>query len=270
VALVLLAADGPGAQWWTVGLALAGTLMVYAALRPLTPAALDVTPDGPGVPHRSIRTAGRLTAAVAVVHPLLFLAAALGGLDRVTGVPGAATAALWGALAAVAAVHAWRRMVPTTATPGRPRPALPSAHAAAAGLSAALAAVFLFSGHDVVRVTALAVVAGAAAQALRPLRHPLALLAPAVSAGAAAAWAWTLLEARPAYLYTPFVTPESIAAAVVVAAWVAVAVRVWQDGSGVFPLGERRVVVGVAITVAVGWGGRNSPTPSRPTWPPCC
>jgi hypothetical protein len=52
----------------------------------------------------------------------------------------------------------------------------------------------------------------------------------------------------------PFLTPESVAAAAVVAAWVALAVRVWRDGPGVFPTGERRVIVGVAIAVAVGWG----------------
>jgi hypothetical protein len=40
----------------------------------------------------------------------------------------------------------------------------------------------------------------------------------------------------------------------VVAAWVTLAVRVWRDGTGVFPPGERRVVVGIAVAVAVGWG----------------
>lgn len=252
VALLALAVDGAGTSLWILGLALAGTLMVYAALWPLTPGALALA--GPAVPRGAGRVVARLTAAaVAVVHPLVFLAAALAGLDRATGAPGAGTAALWGALATAAAVVTWRRAEVGGAA-GRPRPSLPSAHATAAGLSAALVPVFLFSIHEVVRVTTLAVVAGLAAQAMRPLRHPLALLAPAVTAGAAAAWAWTLLDGRTSYFYTPFVTNESVAAGATVAAWVAIAVRVWRDGAGVFPLGERRAVVGAAILVALGWG----------------
>lgn len=247
VALALLAVDGPGATGWTLALALAGTLMAHAALAPLTAPALTPRPPDP---RRSRR--GLTPVAAALALPLLGLTAALAGLDRVTGVAGALTAALWTAVGAAAAMRTWQQVPPAPAD--APRPPLPSAHAAAAGFAAALVPVFLFSGRDVLRVTALAAVVAIGALTLRPLRHPLALLAPALTAGAAAAWAWTLLDARPRYAYVPFVTSASLAAGAVVAAWAFLARRVWRDGAGVFPTGERRLLVALALVVAIGWG----------------
>jgi hypothetical protein len=247
VALLALAVEGAGAPGWTLGLALTGTLLIYAALD-----RLGVAERGREAPTRHV--VARLTvAAVAVVHPLTFLSAALAGLDRAPGRAGAGTAALWGMVAAAAAWLTWRALPPAPA-PTLPRPVIPSAHAATAGFALALVPLLLFSGHDVMRATVLAAHAGLAAQLLRPLRHALALLAPAVVAGGAAAWAWTLLTGRPAYAYTPFLTLESVAGGAAVAAWAAIAWRVWKDGVTVFPRGERRAVVTVAILVALGWG----------------
>jgi hypothetical protein len=114
--------------------------------------------------------------------------------------------------------------------------------------------VFLFSGHDVVRVALLAAHAASTIQLLRTLRHPLTVLAPALVAGVAAAWAGVLLGNRPAYAYTPFLTPESFVAGAAVAAWITIAIRVWRDGTTAFPRNERRLIVAAAAGVALLWG----------------
>lgn len=248
VALLTLAVNGSGGTWWVVALALATTLLVYATVGRFAP---TESTDGQ-------QTAGaRLTpATVSVIYPLLLLAAALAGLPQMLGTRGAITAASWGALAAVAA---WRTLGSApihgvVSVPAAPPPTLPSAHAAAAGLATALVPVLLLSTHDVARVTLLALHAGLTIQLLRHLRHPLTLLSPAVVGCVAAAWAWVLLDTRRAYAYMPFLTQESVGAGAVVFAWAVIAHRVWRDGSAVFPRGERRFVVGLAVAVALGWG----------------
>jgi hypothetical protein len=129
-----------------------------------------------------------------------------------------------------------------------------SAHLAGAGLASAAALVLLLPGRDVARVTLLAVHAGSAAQLFRWVRRPLVLLAPAAVACVAVAWGAVLLTARPAYAYSPFLTPESVAAGAVTAAWSAIAWRVWRDGADVFSRADRRLVVAAAGTIALLWG----------------
>jgi hypothetical protein len=63
-----------------------------------------------------------------------------------------------------------------------------------------------------------------------------------------------LLTDRPAYTYPPFLTPESLAAGATVAAWYAIARRVWGDGGEVLSRADRRIAVAAATTVALLWG----------------
>lgn len=245
-ALMAIGVNTAGGAPPLVVLALLATLAAYATLHQLR----SSTTTAPAPPSWYVAPFVRITpAALALAYPLLLLAAALLALPEIVGPLGAATAATWGVLAALAG---WRA---NAHAPTRDRStALVSAHAATAGLATALVPIFLFTGHDVVRVTLLAAHAAATVHLLRTLRHPLALLAPALVASVAAAWAWVLLGNRPAYAYTPFLTPGSFAAAAVVVAWSIIAIRVWRDGTAVLPRNERRLVVAAAAGVALLWG----------------
>ncbi len=253
-ALLTLAVSVARVDFRLTGLALIATLGVYASV-----ARLDH--DDTTRPVRRVWLAGALVRVTAVtaalVLPLVLLAAALIALAEVDGGPGAAVAGVW---ALVAGLAAWR-WVKRSAPEARPAGVaagggdrLASAHVAVAGLASALVPVLLLTGHDVVRVTLLAAHAAASVQLVRAVRRPLALLAPAVVGCAAAVWAGTLLAARPAYAYPPFLTPESIAAGAVAAAWSAIALRVWRDGERVFSRTDRRLVVAAATVVALLWG----------------
>jgi hypothetical protein len=70
----------------------------------------------------------------------------------------------------------------------------------------------------------------------------------------AAGWAGVLLVGRPDYHYTPFLTPESLAAGATVAAWYAMARRIWGDGSRIVPRADRRLAVAAATIAALLWG----------------
>lgn len=248
-ALMALGLNTAGGAPPLVALAFLATLAVYATLHQFRTFAVDES----AAYLWNVTSYVRVTpAAIALAYPLLLLVAALLALPEVVGPRGAATATTWGALAALVA---WRS-APSSAAPDPDdrRAALPSAHAAAASLATALVPVFLFTGHDVVRVALLAAHAAVTAQLLRTLRHPLTLLAPTLVASVAAAWACVLLGNRPAYVYTPFLTTESLAAGAVVLAWVAIATRVWRDGTSTFPRNERRLIVAAATGVALLWG----------------
>ena len=247
-ALIAIGLNTSGSAPSLIALAFVATLAIYATLQHAQASASNETARRAWYVTPLVRVT---PAAVALAYPLLLLAAALLALPEVVGPQGAATAMTWGALAGLVA---WRAARPATVHDPDRATALPSAHAAAAGLSTALVPVFLFAGHDVARVALLAAHAAATAQLLRVLRHPLTLLAPALVASVAAGWGWVLLGNRPAYAYTPFLTPESLAAAAGVAAWSAIAIRVWRDGTAVLPRHERRLVVAAAAGVALLWG----------------
>jgi hypothetical protein len=216
-----------------VWLALAATLVTYGAL------ALARLPNTPA-------------AAAALALPLALLLAALVALPVTTGPAGALVAALWAALAAGAALRDRGRAAP--AGGAFTTDARTAAHVAAAGLASALVPVLPLAGYDVPRVALLAGHAALTVQVLRRVRHPLVLLAPLAVLAVATGWAAVLLEGRRAYAYTPFLTPASVAAAAVVAAWAAVAWRVWHDGQPAVRPAERRPVVWAAAGAALVWG----------------
>jgi hypothetical protein len=244
-ALLTLAVPASGQDLRLVGLALVATLGVYASVALLDHG--DTT-----TPARRVWIAGALVRVTAVTAalalPLALLAAALAALRDVTSGLGVTVAGTW---AVVAGVAAWRRL---DAGRGAGRDHLASAHVAVAGLASALVPVLLLPGYDVVRVALLAAHAALAVQLVRVVRRPLTLLAPAVVGCSAAGWAAVLLTARPAYGYTPFLTPESFAAGAVTASWSVVAARMWRDGATVFSRADRRLVVAVATVVALLWG----------------
>jgi hypothetical protein len=244
-ALLTLGVATPVADHRIVGLALAATVGVYASTLLLDHR--DTTRSA-----RRVWLIGSLvrvtTVTAALVLPLALLAAALLGVHDVTGAAGATVAGVW---AAVAGAAAWLRLAPGA---GSRADQLASAHVAVAGLASALVPVLALSGHDVVRVTLLSAHAAAAVQLFRWVRRPLTLLAPATAGCAAAGWAGVLLTDRAAYAYTPFLTPESLAAGACVAAWYAIARRVWSDGDLVISRADRRLTVAATTAVALLWG----------------
>lgn len=146
--------------------------------------------------------------------PLGFLFVALAALPDTRGAIGAGVAGAWVALSLAVAA---------TATPIRRQPAL-----VVAVTAASLSALLGFTDHPIVGVAALAAV-GAAATLLssrlaargEPAR--LLLYPAALSLVGATLWAEVLLDARPVYAYTPFLTRPSLAALAAVAGWFAFA-----------------------------------------------
>ena len=256
-ALVTLAASAPAADYRLIALALPATVGSYVCLPLLDQPDTTLPPSGvwPSGSPLGVTAAG-----IALFLPLLLLSAALGALHDIRGARGAAVSAMWAATAALAAwwwlSHGASGTRPAAATrPASPtNPAVAGAHVAVAGLASALGLVLLLPDQDVLRVALLAVHAAVAVQLLRVIREPLALLAPAVVASVATAWAGTLLAGRPAYAYTPFLTPESLAAVCVVAAWCTIARRVSHEESRVFSRNDRGIVVAAAAGVALLWG----------------
>lgn len=95
-------------------------------------------------------------------------------------------------------------------------------------------------------------VAGRTAE--RDPRPLLALAPPLVVLAGATVWGATLLHARAAFAYTPFLTARSAAVAAVVFGWVVCAAAVWRAGNELLPRNERAAVVAVAAGVALLWG----------------
>jgi hypothetical protein len=230
-ALLALDANVVAGDLRPAALALAGTLATHAALRFVSQGATTAT-------AARVRLAGTLlrvtTATAAVALPLAFLAAALLALRTPIGTTGAVIAATWAALAALAA----------RTTLGRPA-ALPTTDGSTWAVTAASAQLASAHGRRRgrrERPRGRARPARARRRPRRPARRPLrrrpcscsapsgarsCSSPPPPSGCAAAVWAGVLLTDRPEYAYTPFVTAESLGAGAVVAAWYAIARRVW-------------------------------------------
>ena len=174
-----------------------------------------------------------MAVASALLQPGLLLVAAFSVLASPLGLSAAAVAMLWAAMAALASADAWAgsaRERPSVAAdgvetatgpaPGRLAVAVPlwAAHLMVAELAALLAVGLALRDRPLVAAPALALFGAASALLVRRFRHPLLLATPLVALVTAGGWIVERLEARPAFGYTPFVTPESAAALVVVAA----------------------------------------------------
>ena len=169
-----------------IPLALAGTLTAYVALR-----------------HDRIGW-GRALIGAALL-PLGFLAAALFATGTGHDVQRTLLAAGWTVLAVAAAQRVdarWRGL-----------------HLMAAGFASGIALLPLLAERAVACIVALAIHAAVLALVARRERARHVLIPAACSLAGATAWVFALLADRTAYAYTPFLTRESLGAAVVSAAW---------------------------------------------------
>ncbi len=260
------AAPGPtGAllRWLALAGLATGVLVLAAAALAAAPApslvayALAATAASFGLLVAEGARGGRLGSIAGFGLPLAALGAALVALARAGTPTAAGVAGLWSLLAAAAAVIAWRRSTAAFADPRLGPPV------AAAGVASALALVLWTNDDAVLRAGLLGAHAGATSALFSrlPGRAPggdarplLALAPPLLVLTGATGWAALLLAARPPYAYTPFRTPASAAALVVVLGWAACATAVWRAGDAVLPRGERAGVVWVAAGVALLWG----------------
>ena len=171
----------------------------------------------------------------ALLQPGLLLVAAFAVLPEPLGLAAAGAALVWAALAALAAADAWRTRAARDAEGDlaarlsgvvlaarrldRVVP-LPAAHLLVAGLATLLAVGLALRDRPLMAASALALCGVLGALLVRRVRHPILLAIPLVALVTAGGWIVERLEARVAYEYAPFLTPESAAALVVVAsAW---------------------------------------------------
>jgi hypothetical protein len=161
------------------------------------------------------------TGAGACVLPLALLANAVWAVPPLP-IDRALTIAGWAVGAAVAATVYSRRLARDTGAAASD-PALPAGRyfaIAMAGLNGGAAIVVGFGErHPVLATVLLAAYSATLAVAAAQREWPSALLPVFAGLGVAALWSWALLAQRVSYAYTPFLTRQSAAAAVVVAAW---------------------------------------------------
>jgi hypothetical protein len=128
----------------------------------------------------------------------------------------------WGVGAAVAAAVYGRTMAGAIAPTDWSLKAGRSIAIAIAGLEGGAAIVIAFGErHPILSIVLLAAYTMALAAVAAQRAWPSALLPVFVGLVLTALWAWVLLAARPEYLYTPFLTRPSLAAAASIGAWVA-------------------------------------------------
>ena len=143
--------------------------------------------------------------------------------------------------------------------PNRPAPAvradqLASAHVAVAGLASALVPVLAIPDHDVLRVTLLAAHAAATVQLFRRVRRPWPCSPrPPWGAPPPSGQASCSPIGRPTATRRSSRPSRSLLARRV-AAWYAIARRVWGDGGLVVSRADRRLAVAATTTIALLWG----------------
>jgi hypothetical protein len=174
----------------------------------------------------------------AVILPLGFLAAAVGVLPAGANGIVALTATVWAAASAAAAWRLgdqWR-----------------GAHAVAAGLASAAAAVAIVDTKPVPTIVALSVHAIALTLVARRFGIGAALFPAALDLIAAALWAFVLLDERAAYQYTPFLTTRSLAAGAAAIGWLVFSWHASRMSAGTAgPPSEWRALMrlpGIAVT----------------------
>jgi uncharacterized membrane protein len=215
-----------------IALAAVGTLTAYAAVH----VALRAN-EGEGVlARRSLFTAA--------VLPLALGAIAV-EVAANTATARALVAVGWTA-AALAAAYA--------------QPAVRATHLMVAGITSGAAVFLALESVTVKASVALAAHAAALALLLRRERTKLLGVPIALSLTIATLWAFTLLNRRPLFGYTPFLTSASLAAAAVAAAWLVVSwnasrVKLADGGTGTV---ETRTAVRLAgAVVTFMWGNEE-------------
>jgi hypothetical protein len=203
--------------------ALAATLLAYAALRGR---ALPGDDAAAGRPRVDVSPWAAVTLALPVALPLGLLAVALGALRDAFSPSGALHAAGWAALAAVAAWDAARDAEGADGGDGAASRAAP--HLAALGLASAMVPILVLEDRPTACVVALAAHAAIFALLYGRVRRAIVLLPVLAVLAVASGWSFALLQERPAFAYTPFVTSASLAAAATVAAWCIASWRVWR------------------------------------------
>lgn len=181
----------------------------------------------------------------AVGFPLAFLGVALFALPQPLGRDGGAVAVAFGVLGVLLAAREWRGGA-----------ARRGAHLVAGGN--ALVAALLLGLHEhtvplALALAAFAVVGGAVAGRTAT---SLALVPSMLAVVMSTAIAYVELLTRPGYLYTPFATPASLAAAGATLGWWLLA----RETRALCPTGvadatdDATVLTTVALAVAFGWG----------------
>lgn len=230
--LVLFASnqwDVPDGAW--IGLALAGLATAYVSLR---------------LPRR----AGASSPVETVLLPLGFLFGALFKLDDAASMNGALLAAGWSAAAlAMVRADAWPDRLERQERRGRE-------HLATALLASALAIVLALHERDALCIVLLAAHGALSSVLVRRTRAPLLLLPALAVLGPASAWAYGELRARPAYGYTPFLGPASLAALALVLAWMTFSWHAsrteWRERPPELA-GRRAAVRGLGLALAFFW-----------------
>jgi hypothetical protein len=190
--------------------------------------------------------AGTRAATTALLLPLVLLVGALIALPDATSDAGAVVGAAWAAMGALAAI------LPALAGVVHDDDPLRGAHVAVAGLASALVPALLLRDRPLLRTPALAAHATAFALAFARVKRRVAVVPSLVGLAGASVGAYLLLWERPAYAYAPFLTTASLAAAMVVAAWIALARLAWDVPS--LTVGERGTLAGIAALAALAWG----------------
>lgn len=157
-------------------------------------------------------------------------------------------AAAWSAAALVAARDSAR---------------LRGAHLLVAGVASAYAVVAATHSSGVsatmfpvAAIAALAVDAALFGAFARRAPDPLRLVAPMAALLVASFWAQSLLHARPAFVYTPFLTRASFGALVVVVGWIVVTLhaRAMRPAESTIGVPPAAVLGGIAAIAAFLWG----------------
>ena len=213
-----------------IALAAVGTLTAYAAVQ-----------MGSAVGETTTRRQPLFTAAV--------LPLALGAL-AVEAAPNTATAralvAVGWTIAAAAAAHL--------------QPVARATHVMVAGIASGAAIVLALERITVEACVALAAHAAALGLLLRRERTKLLGVPIALSLTVSTLWAFTLLDRRVSYDYTPFLTSASLAAAAVAAAWLVVswnAARVQLTDGGPGTVETRTAVRLAGAVVTFLWGNQE-------------
>jgi hypothetical protein len=206
--------------------------------------------------HRAPGRAARRDVLVgALALPLALLAAALIAVPEAASPAGASIAGAWALASSLWALAFARTRTPVpTLESSTAAPSQLGAHVAAAGLSSAMIPVLLLTEHAIARLLALALHAAGFALLLGRVRQRAAALPSLASIGVAAASVVALLRERPAFAYTPFLTPASLAALAVIGALGVLAWRVRRDAAGSFSTGERTALVALVAIAALLWG----------------
>ncbi len=194
-------------------------------------------------------------ATIAVLYPLAALAAAILALADMSSALAVGLAVLWAGMAAIGALALPTTSRDETSASFRDPAGLRDAHWLVVAVAGATSVVLAL--HPWPQWCVLGLGAWGLGLALSDRRLRSRGLAVGISAvlSAASMWGFSLLVERDPYRYTPFLTGESAAAAVVLAGWWAFTVVRWlRTVTPETPETESNALPFVASALTIGWG----------------